>query len=579
MSREARGGKRSSADHRHSLSSFRILSALCFGLALFSCGVVIAHWAAQASAVMETTTGTVAVGLTGDLNFDFPGCSPGAESRTCDKFDNEVIGTAPLSHATDGATFTITGWVYKGGDVAEPVGFYYTVADGTVEIDVKSGQNHDLAALDEGSGYWLNPACTGDPGPGGAVTCTPKNTKAISHIDFCLVISTPPICPLPQVQAATASNTGSIPFKLRISLIGPAATGADYCGVFDLTIHHLIGGSAVEPSVFAGPLCDLIGTPTLLADQVDPGDSAEYELILAFSGPTAAFNGTSGSFSANFEAAQWNASGGWTDVVEPPVMISIGATPSTSVSVDGIPPSTPATIGGETVSAVVNGPLPAVIDVLGGSTVTITSWAVDPVDPSAVLGFYFTVAGNPVYVEVQHGVNGWVDERWQEENPHIWHDPYGVGSEEATPITSIEFGLVPLADEPPAEEPTVDASLSGIVWLDEDGDGVRGATEVGVAGVVVRLLAADVEVTSTITATDGSYTFSGLDPGDYTVEIEAPTGHNFAAAGQGGDPTLDSDVTVVDPPLGRVTVSLASGSSKGVADAGLLALPAESGGG
>ncbi len=124
--------------------------------------------------------------------------------------------------------------------------------------------------------------------------------------------------------------------------------------------------------------------------------------------------------------------------------------------------------------------------------------------------------------------------------------------------------------------------MSGIVWLDEDGDGVRGGTEPGVAAVVVRLFSGDVEVAAATTAADGSYSFADVAPGDYTVEIEAPAGHDFAAANQGSDPSGDSDVTVVDasgdPLLGRVTVALSSGTNAGIADAGLLEPPPQGGG-
>ncbi len=433
-------------------SRFGVLVAAAILVFALGAGLVVAHWALGIGVSIGAETGTVDASVSGDLAFDFPGCTPGAAAETCDKFDSNVIETAPLSHTADGASFTVTGWVYKGGDSAEPVGFYYTVTGGTVEIRVKSGRNYDEETLAAGSGYWLNPACTGDPGPGGSVTCTPRNTRAISHIAFCIVVVTPPTCPPPLMQTVAASNVGSIPFGLKVWLEGPAAGGADYCGVFDLTIHRLVGGNPLEPPLYEAPLCDLVGAPILLADQLDPGGSAEYKLTLSFSTPTSAFNGTSGSFAAKFAATQWNDPGGWTDLVDLPVMISVGPAPPMAVSAGSLPAVAPATIPTATVAADMNAPLPAVVDVLGRSTVTIISWAIDPVS-SAKLGFDFTVSGDPVYVEVRRGTNVWVDERWGDENPHSWHDPYGVGSRQATPITSIEFGLVQLPEEPPAEEP------------------------------------------------------------------------------------------------------------------------------
>ncbi len=568
------------------VSSPRILVVVF--VTTLSMGVVFAHWSSETGAAMELATGDVALNVTGDLTFDFPGCAPGNESTTCDKFEGSDIGTSDISHSADGATFTITGWVYKGGDSSEPVGFYYTITGGTVDIVVKSGRNLDPATLPEGSGYWLNPACEGDPGPGKAVTCTPKNTNSVSNIEFCVKVSTPPTC-LPLMRSVVASNVGSIPFDLNLSLIGPEGDGSDYCGVFDLTIQRVIDGSPADPPQYEGPLCDPIGAPFSLSEQIDPGGSEVYKLTLAFAEPTSDFNGTTGGFTVRFQATQWNQAGGWADLVDLPMAISVGAAPPSSVSSETISPVTSARIVTQTVAALVNSALPAVIDVLGRSEVTITSWALDPSDPSAVLGFEFTVKGDPVYVEVQRGALGWVDERWEEENPHVWHDPYGVDSPEARPITYIEFAPVPLpeeiaaeelpaekppAEEAPAEEPPAPdpAALSGIVWLDEDGDGVRASTESGMAGVVVRLLADGVVVATMTTDAGGSYSFLDLGPGDYTVEIEAPTGYVFAASGQGGDPALDSDVAPDPgdgPQTGLAAVSLSPGANSGIADAGL----------
>src|SRR5207302_943318 len=75
----------------------------------------------------------------------------------------------------------------------------------------------------------------------------------------------------------------------------------------------------------------------------------------------------------------------------------------------------------------------------------------------------------------------------------------------------------------------IGATLSGTVFLDADGDGVRGPGEAGVAGALVTLTPADVPgravVLATTTAADGSYRFAGLAAGAYTL-----------AADFGGDP-------------------------------------------
>ena len=82
------------------------------------------------------------------------------------------------------------------------------------------------------------------------------------------------------------------------------------------------------------------------------------------------------------------------------------------------------------------------------------------------------------------------------------------------------------------------AMLSGAVFVDSDGDGVRSASEVGVPGVVVRLSgpsASDAE-RSTITDDNGAYTFDELEPGTYQV-----TKRQTAATNGGQDSDSDSD--------------------------------------
>jgi len=93
-------------------------------------------------------------------------------------------------------------------------------------------------------------------------------------------------------------------------------------------------------------------------------------------------------------------------------------------------------------------------------------------------------------------------------------------------------------------------SVSGSVWVDLDLDLVRTEPEPPLAGVVIRLLdaAGDLATTAT-TATDGIYSFEGLFPGDYTIEIDQST----VAAGYALAADPDGDTS------GSTTVSLAPG--------------------
>lgn len=128
---------------------------------------------------------------------------------------------------------------------------------------------------------------------------------------------------------------------------------------------------------------------------------------------------------------------------------------------------------------------------------------------------------------------------------------------------------------------TVDltAGLGDYVWLDADGDGRQDADEAGVAGAKVNLHdgATGTVIASTVTAADGSYSFTGLAAGGYYVTFEAPEGFAFTPPDIGDD-AADSDAVLpdpFDPTLGRSqTVTLAAGEFNPTLDAGLIAQPA-----
>ncbi len=86
------------------------------------------------------------------------------------------------------------------------------------------------------------------------------------------------------------------------------------------------------------------------------------------------------------------------------------------------------------------------------------------------------------------------------------------------------------------------AFLGGIVWDDQDGDGVRGTGEPGVGGVVVSLLdGGGAVIGQRTTQADGSYSFGLPAGGSFRLEFQPPGGYALTLQGQGGDPTRDSD--------------------------------------
>ena len=126
------------------------------------------------------------------------------------------------------------------------------------------------------------------------------------------------------------------------------------------------------------------------------------------------------------------------------------------------------------------------------------------------------------------------------------------------------------------------SGLSGFVWTDDNGDGVRDPSESGLNGITVTLLdvAGDpfldssgdpvTAVTAPGSGSDGFYEFDALAPGSYRVEFVLPATHIFSpsnadAAGINGAANSDADETT-----GRtVAVSLSGGDYNANIDAGL----------
>ena len=113
------------------------------------------------------------------------------------------------------------------------------------------------------------------------------------------------------------------------------------------------------------------------------------------------------------------------------------------------------------------------------------------------------------------------------------------------------------------------ASLGNFVWHDLNADGVQDADEPGIVGATVNLKK-DGVLTGATATTNGSgiYAFTGLTPGNYSVQFVLPTGFNSVSPlDAGGDDSSDSDA---DPAMGLVTatVTLASGDHNTTLDAG-----------
>ena len=134
-------------------------------------------------------------------------------------------------------------------------------------------------------------------------------------------------------------------------------------------------------------------------------------------------------------------------------------------------------------------------------------------------------------------------------------------------------GVWTLADAAQA----VTGQLSGTVWKDRDGDGIRGTGEGGRNNVTVRLMDPvdgvidnhdDAHVATVTTNGSGHYRFEGVVPGDYYVAFVAPAEHAIAPRDQGTDDDRDSDADRITGFTGIVTAL--AGSVDDSIDAGLI---------
>lgn len=69
-------------------------------------------------------------------------------------------------------------------------------------------------------------------------------------------------------------------------------------------------------------------------------------------------------------------------------------------------------------------------------------------------------------------------------------------------------------------------NINGMLWLDKNGDGIKDVDETGIAGYPVTLYVENNmtdAVQDTLTKTDGTYRFEGMEPGSYVVKVASET--------------------------------------------------------
>ena len=98
-------------------------------------------------------------------------------------------------------------------------------------------------------------------------------------------------------------------------------------------------------------------------------------------------------------------------------------------------------------------------------------------------------------------------------------------------------------------------TASGIVWEDANFNGIQDPDEPGLNDITLSLVdAADTVQETTITADGGLYTFSEIEPEDYTIRVETPANYVLSPQTQGGDSAADSDVNRVTGETDLITV-------------------------
>ena len=98
----------------------------------------------------------------------------------------------------------------------------------------------------------------------------------------------------------------------------------------------------------------------------------------------------------------------------------------------------------------------------------------------------------------------------------IGGEPTNDGDTDPNSNLTVDFGFVPQGV----------LSLGNLVWLDLNNNGIVDPGEPGLAGVTMRLIAADLVTVlgTTTTNASGLYLFSGLAPGTYLVEVDRTSG-------------------------------------------------------
>ncbi len=114
----------------------------------------------------------------------------------------------------------------------------------------------------------------------------------------------------------------------------------------------------------------------------------------------------------------------------------------------------------------------------------------------------------------------------------------------------------------------IQSQIGGLVYHDQDADGVKDASEPGIAGVTMQLTGTDVNGApvglSTTTAADGTYSFVNLVPGTYVVTELQPSGwgDGVDVAGPAGGTVSNDKIEAIALGAGAVATGYNFGEKK-----------------
>ena len=150
---------------------------------------------------------------------------------------------------------------------------------------------------------------------------------------------------------------------------------------------------------------------------------------------------------------------------------------------------------------------------------------------------------------------------------------FGAGQTAMLAVTGLDLAHPP-SDARPAAAPAPGKGISGLVWNDfkRGGGGTAGAVdqgEYGVPGLTVQAISSGKVAATTTTASDGSFTFTGLASGSYRMRLPAS---DFKAA-YGGVSWLGP--SLITPAIILSYLWIYAGFAMVLLAAGMAALPRE----